>query len=68
MGTFSLWHWIILLLVFAVPNLPLLWILKKAGKSRWQFVLACIPFVNVIWLWVFAFASWPTLEADESKA
>jgi ATP-dependent protease ClpP protease subunit len=58
MGTFSIWHWLIVLIVMFLPGLPALWVLKRAGKSRWQFLLAVIPLVNVIWLWVFAFSRW----------
>ncbi len=37
-------------------------ILEKAGfKPQWAFVLL-IPVVNVIMIWVFAFADWPKLK------
>ena len=61
MGTFSLWHWIILLVILA----PLVWmtsrITRKAGLSGWWAVLTVVPVVNPIVLWVFAFAKWPNL-------
>jgi hypothetical protein len=34
-------------------------ILKRAGYSRWWLLLTVVPLLNLIMLWVFAFASWP---------
>lgn len=41
--------------------LPVAVIVGKAGYSRAWVILALIPIVNLIALWVFAFAKWPTL-------
>ena len=54
---------ILLILIFAVP---ILWlgakILEKAGiRKEWVFCLL-IPIVNIIMIWVFAFAKWPNLK------
>jgi nicotinamide riboside transporter PnuC len=54
---------IALLLLFGIF---VLWlaarILEKAGfEPQWAFVLL-IPVVNVIMIWVFAFADWPKLK------
>lgn len=38
---------------------PVAVIVGKAGYSRWWAVLALIPMVNLIALWVFAFSPWP---------
>jgi hypothetical protein len=63
MGSFSIWHWgvlmpnlLVFLLVFFVP---LIFIVKKAGYSPWWALLGLIPIVNVFALWVFAFSKWP---------
>jgi hypothetical protein len=53
----SVWHLLIIALLLLV-NLPALWVLKKAGWSRWHFLLVMLPLVSVIWLWVFAFTNW----------
>jgi hypothetical protein len=63
MGTFSIWHWLIILLILAVPAWLFSRIVAKAGFPSWWAVIGLIPIVNLIALWVFAFAKWPnTLE------
>lgn len=34
-------------------------ILDRAGYSRWWLLTIVVPLLNVIMLWVFAFAIWP---------
>ena len=51
-------------LVFALAMLVVVifvWgtIFKKAGYSFWMALLMIIPLVNLIWLIVFAFTTWP---------
>ena len=70
MGTYSIWHWIIALLVIAIiVCLPLFWgakVCRKAGYSRaWTFA-QMIPVVNIIIFWVFAFSDWPTLTKTDN--
>lgn len=36
-------------------------ILHNAGYSGWWVLLAFVPLVNIIMIWVFAFADWPVL-------
>jgi len=58
MGSFSIWHWVVLLLLI----LPLFFFgraVGKAGFSPWWVLLGIVPVVNVIMLWVFAYAKWP---------
>jgi hypothetical protein len=57
------WHWImplgmplLLIIILAVPVAN---ILHRAGRSRWWTILAFVPLVNLIGLWVFAFTRWP---------
>jgi uncharacterized membrane protein YhaH (DUF805 family) len=61
MGNLSFFHWIIVLLVLLLYIFPVVKILQKAGYSGWWCVLVFIPLVNVVMLWVFAFARWPNL-------
>ena len=42
--------------------LPVAVVIGKAGYSRWWVILALIPMVNLIALWVFAFSRWPALK------
>ena len=48
-----------LLLYIVLIALPVALIIGKAGYSRWWTILALIPMVNLIALWVFALANWP---------
>ena len=59
MGSFSPVHMIILLVFALVFLIPIGQILRRAGFSPWLALLWCVPFVNIILLWVFAFAGWP---------
>ena len=34
-------------------------ILNRAGYSRWWLLTMLVPVLNLIMLWVFAFANWP---------
>jgi hypothetical protein len=34
-------------------------IVNRAGYSRWWLLTLLVPVLNLIMLWVFAFASWP---------
>jgi hypothetical protein len=62
MSSFSLWH-LLALLVAAL----LIWafvavfgrILKRTGYTRWWLLALFVPLLNLIMLWVFAFANWP---------
>jgi hypothetical protein len=71
MGAMSWLHWLIIavpfLLLVGVPlGVPAARILKRAGFSPWWCLVAIVPLVNLLALWVFAFVDWPAL--DKSKA
>lgn len=63
----SLWHFIILFVVFVLPQLPALWVIRKAGWTRWHFLLLVIPLVGLVWLYAFAFGQWKS-PADSASA
>ena len=59
MGSLSLWHWIIVILVWAAWITPLYHILGRIGFSKaWAF-LALFPPLGMVILWVIAFVNWP---------
>jgi hypothetical protein len=60
MAHFSIWHWLILLSYVAIIVVPCWRIVSKAGYSGAWSLLALIPLVNLIALWVFAFVTWPS--------
>ncbi len=59
MGSFSIWHWAIVAAVLALFGVPVSRILRRLGFSGWWTILAFIPWINVIGLWVVAFVRWP---------
>jgi hypothetical protein len=61
MGSLSIWHWIIVILVLAIYGVPITKILERAGWSKWWIILFFVPLVNIVMLWVFAYSRWPTL-------
>ena len=64
MGAFSVWHWLVVLMVIAINVvwlIPAIVILRKAGYSGWWCLLLFVPGVNIVMYWVFAFARWPNL-------
>jgi hypothetical protein len=51
-----LYLWIVIAILIVVPT----WrILRRIGFSGWWSVLAVVPLLNVILLYVVAFAPWP---------
>jgi uncharacterized membrane protein YhaH (DUF805 family) len=55
---------IIIVVFLAIYFIPLVKILHKAGYSGWWSVLIIVPIVNLIMLYVFAFADWPALRGN----
>lgn len=62
MGSFSLWHWLIVIVFIAVVAVPTVRIVRRSGRSGWWAILAFVPYVNLIALWVFAFVRWPAVD------
>jgi hypothetical protein len=60
------WFWAVTifmpLLVLMVFGIPIVQILRRAGHSGWWAIIAFVPLLNLIGLWVFAFARWPNLD------
>jgi hypothetical protein len=62
MISFSILHWFIIVSVLSLALWSLIpSVVAKAGFSPWWAVLAIVPLVNIIMLWVFAYAKWPAL-------
>jgi hypothetical protein len=59
MGAFSVWHWAIVLVWIAVFQYPMWRIVSKAGYPGALSLLAWVPLLNIVFLWVFALSSWP---------
>lgn len=59
MGGFSIWHWLIVFFVLLLPNLLFVPAIRRTGFSGWWIGLACVPLVNLVLLWVWAYSKWP---------
>jgi len=57
----SLMHWLVVAIILAVLLVPVARILRRAGFSPWWCILAVIPLLGLIGLWVFAFVPWPSI-------
>jgi hypothetical protein len=59
MDTFSVFHWLIALIVVVVGLWPIAMILKRIGYSPWWSILALLGPIGWIGMWVLAYARWP---------
>jgi hypothetical protein len=68
MWAFSLVHWVIFALVFAVWIIPAWKIVSRAGFSGAWSLLLIVPILGAVMYWVFAFVRWPIDDAaDHSR-
>lgn len=66
MGRISIWHWAILFILYIVPFLSSIKILRKSGRSRWYAIVMLIPIANIIGMYVFALSRWPSLQPKQN--
>ena len=59
MGSFSIWHWLIILLILSIYLVPVWRIVSKAGYNGAFSLIGFVPVLNIIMLGVFAFSKWP---------
>lgn len=62
MFSLGIWHLIALVvLVLIVWAFVAIFgrVVNRAGYSRWWLLTLVVPVLNLIMLWVFAFADWP---------
>lgn len=59
MGSFSIWHWLIVIAWIIGVGWPIAKIMKRIGFSGWWAALAFVPLANIIGLWVLAVTRWP---------
>jgi len=64
MGSFSIWHLIIVLFWIALFIVPGWRIAQKAGFAGAWSLLLLVPLLNLIIIWVFAFVPWPNIARD----
>jgi uncharacterized membrane protein YhaH (DUF805 family) len=51
-------HIVLLFYVVAIL-IPLGQLLRRTGFSRWWILLSFVPIINVVGLWIIAYAKWP---------
>ena len=61
---FDIYAVIFLALVALTVLPPVARILRRAGFSRWWCVLALLPILGLVGLWVLAFVRWPKCDAE----
>lgn len=59
MGAFSIWHWIVLIVMLATAVVPFWKIFPRAGWPAPLSLLMLVPLANLILIWVLAFKRWP---------
>lgn len=59
MGAWSLWHWLVFAAAMAVVLYPVGRILDRLGFSPFLSLIAVVPILNIIGLWLLATAEWP---------
>ena len=50
---------IALVLWFVIVGIPVMQILHRTGFSRAWILIAFVPVVNLVFLWIYAFKRWP---------
>lgn len=48
-----------LIIYFVIFGVPVMQLLARTGHSRFWILIALVPLVNIIFLWVWAFKRWP---------
>jgi hypothetical protein len=59
------WEVLTAVAVLAIPAWIFSRTVGKSGLSGWWALLGLVPLVNLVALWVFAFAEWPNFPADD---
>lgn len=62
MGSFSIWHWMILLIISFIFVLPFWRITKRTGNPPIMSLMLFVPLLNVIFIFYLAFGQWPALD------
>ncbi|MFM0415946.1 hypothetical protein [Paraburkholderia aromaticivorans] len=60
-------HWIMFAVMVVVLLYPIGRILTRIGLSPFWSILAFVPFVNLIGLWLLAFIDWPGRGSNTSR-
>lgn len=64
MGSLSIWHWLVVIMILTIFGIPMARIIRRTGHSRWWVIAFFLPVANIIALWTLAFVRWPTTDRD----
>lgn len=67
MGSLSIWHWLIVLVIIFTAIFPAWKIVSKAGFSGWWSLLSFIPVIGFFALRAFALIEWPAKVRKEKQ-
>ncbi|MGO4452080.1 hypothetical protein AB4Y96_24435 [Phyllobacterium sp. TAF24] len=59
MGSFSVWHWMIITIILCAIVAPFWMIFKRTGIPPVLSILAVIPGAILIFIWIMALKRWP---------
>jgi hypothetical protein len=57
-------HWLMFVVIVALVAYPVGRILKRMGFSPLWAILAFLPLINLLGLWIVALSDWPRAPAD----
>jgi hypothetical protein len=61
------WREFLLMLILVLNAIPISKILGRVGLNKWWTIAFLVPFLNIVALWIFAYAHWPTLDRIHSS-
>jgi|HigsolmetaAR203D_1030402.scaffolds.fasta_scaffold00021_84 hypothetical protein len=64
MESFSIWYWLAMLAMWFIFLWPLGRVVRRTGHAAPWAILAVVPVVNVILLWIWAYKRWPQQAQD----
>lgn len=66
MSGYGIGHWSVFIVMVVAFVYPIGRILRRIGWSPFWSIVALIPLVNLVGLWIVAFADWPDTNAASS--
>lgn len=60
MGNISIWHWVIVALLALAVVVPFWKIFTRLEIPRVLAILAIVPFISILYLWIIAYKKWPS--------
>jgi len=68
MGSVSLFHWLIVLVVAFVWVFPIWKILQRTGRPGALALLAIVPLIGLVLLWWIALSRWPSQDGSTATS